>query len=199
MEQGSQEWKDARLGKITASRFSDVMAKGKGTEFGKTAYSYAYELIAEEFTGMQKEFSNAAMEWGTEHEVAARLKYQRETFNAIEQVGFIQKNVWVGCSPDGLVDNDGLIEIKCPYNSSIHMKNVSTKELPFEYKAQVQGELWVTDRIWCDFVSYDPRFKNNDISIIRINRDKEYIEELATKIAKFKNLIDSLKKPLKVS
>lgn len=193
MEQGSQEWLDAKLAKVSSSKISAITAKGKGAEFGAGAYTYAYELIAEEQTGQHKNFSNAALEWGTENEPGARIKYQRRTFNLVERVGFIEMSDWLGCSPDGFVGKDGIIEIKCPHNSAVHVKTVYTKKMPTEHNPQVQCVFMVTGRKWCDFVSYDPRNKKNDIVIIRVDRDEEYIKEMHDKAKKFKALVDSIK------
>ncbi len=191
--QGTEEWKKHRLGKCTASMFNILMGK----TFGKTVYNYAYELIAESLTGMQKEVSARPLEWGTEHEPDARFLYEHLTFTLVRQVGFAEYSDMIGCSPDGLIGDDGLQEIKCPYNSSNHVISLVTKEVPKIYKAQVQGNLWITDRQWCHFVSYDPRFpEGKQLIIIKSERDEAYIEMLKGKVFEFVKLVESLRRKL---
>lgn len=178
-EQGSQEWLDLRLGKATASRFSDVISKGVGRK------TYMLKLAAEYLTRQsQDNFKSSAMEWGTEHESMARANYELETGMEVSEVGFIQVSDWVGVSPDGLVGDDGLIEIKCP-NTNTHIETFLSGKMPTKHKPQVQGQLWATDRKWCDFVSFDPRLPRNQLFITRVNRDDEYIKTLVDGIDLF--------------
>lgn len=115
MEQGSDEWHQLRLGKVTASKMSDVLSKGRGTAPSKSAETYMMELLAERLTGEAKPFfENDAMRWGTETEPQARFMYELKSGNTVEEVAFIELNEFVGVSPDGLVGDDGMIEIKCP-------------------------------------------------------------------------------------
>jgi len=194
MIQGSVEWHEARLGKITASRFGDVLSKGRGTPFGKVAYAYAYELVAETLTGTWKEIYARPLEWGKEHEADARQLYQSETFNYVKEVGFELYDDMIGCSPDGLIGDDGCLEIKCPYDSTNHVRALETKNVPKIYVPQVQGQLMCLGRKWCNFVSYDPRFK--DISkraiFIPVERDEEYIKMLSSRLSEFKKIVKSI-------
>ena len=177
--QGGDEWKSIRCGKITMSRAKDVMAKGVGSAPSKTRQSYLYELASEIITGQAADsFTNAAMQHGTLYEPLARIEYEEREGLPVQQVGFVEVNERLGCSPDGLVGENGLLEIKCP-KTSTQIQYVLDGEFPSEYKAQVQGQLWVCEREWCDFVSFDPRIEGpSQYFKIRVNRDEEYIEKL---------------------
>ena len=159
IEQGSQEWHNLRLGVVTASRVKDVMTKGRGNSVSKTAESYMYELLAELMTGSAKPFfENDAMRWGTETEPQARAMYEIRNNVDVQQVAFIKSGECsnLGVSPDGLICDDGLIEIKCP--TTITQLKRSQSEKPYsDYYDQIQCQLWVSNRKWCDFVSFDPR------------------------------------------
>lgn len=122
IEQGSDEWLKMRLGKLTASKFADVMTKGRGDAPSKTRESYMYQIAAEILTGSpQDSFKNSAMDWGNECEPAARAAYELENDVDVVECAFIERDEWVGVSPDGLVNDDGLLEIKCP-NSTTQIK-----------------------------------------------------------------------------
>jgi len=192
-EQGSEEWIEARLGLVTASRFSDVLAKGQGI----TRKKYMIELAAERLTGLpQDSFSNSAMEWGTEHEAEAGKLYAAVNDCEIFRVGFFGGE-WVGASPDFLVGDEGEVEIKCP-NTTTHITNILANKMPTTYNAQVQGQMWITGRKWCDFVSYDPRLIARPILIIRVERNESYITNLAAQVDIFieelKELIAKIRK-----
>jgi putative phage-type endonuclease len=194
-EQGSPEWFLARLGKITASRFCDVMTNGRGKAASKTSESYMIELVGELLTGEFKQFVNAAVEWGSENEDRARQVYTWRTTNAVKQVGLatIEDMPNVGASSDGLIDDDGIIEIKCPYNSANHLQTILDREMPKQYEWQVQGQLWVLGREWCDFVSFDPRMpETHRMAVIRVERDDEKIETLAERIAIFRDRLSEM-------
>jgi len=199
IEQGSDEWLRLRLGKLTASRFADVISKGRGSAPSKTREAYMYQLAAEIITGEpQDSFTNKAMEWGNECEPRARAAYEIASGNNVEECAFITHSDWVGVSPDGLVGDDGLLEIKCP-NTVTQIKRVLANKPPAEYMAQIQGQLWVSGRKWCDFVSFDPRINTDaDYFCIRVERDEEYIEALESKCEIFvqdlKALIEKLSK-----
>jgi len=187
VEQRSEDWFRARCGKATASRFNDVMATLKSGGEAATRKNYRTQLVIERLTGIPTEtYTNGAMQWGVEFEPLAATMYEAETGNVIEEVGFEEHfELEAGASPDGLIGEDGLIEIKCP-NSATHIEYLKGKSLPKEYKAQVQGQLWITDRKWCDFVSYDPRMPANlQLFIVRVERDEEYIDELYREVVKF--------------
>jgi putative phage-type endonuclease len=199
-EQGSIEWLSLRLGKITASRVKDVLTKGRGTSPSKTAESYMMELIAEILTGNSKPFfENDAMRWGTETEPQARAMYAvNNDFVDVKEVAFVEHNEQVGISPDGLIGDDGLLEIKCP-NTTTQLKRALSDDYSADYKAQIQMQLWVTEREWCDFLSFDPRLDCAAGYLQqRVMRDEEYIEEMKTKVyafvEKMNNLIEQLTK-----
>jgi putative phage-type endonuclease len=175
MKQGTPEWLAARLGHVTASRFSDVLAKGKGI----TREKYLIQIVCERLTGLsQPEYVNGAMEWGTEQEPFARMAYEVKTQAIVQEVGFIKHPTMarVGGSPDGLIGDNGGVQIKCP-SSHVHIATIRNG-MPSEHRAQVQGEMAVTNRTWWDFVSYDPRMPEPlQLYIERIKRDDDYIEQ----------------------
>jgi len=195
--QGSPEWHEARMGKITGTGFHKVLSKK-----GNTRKHYMRELILERKTGISTEsFTNAEMEWGTQNEPMAREYYEKVNYGRvkIKQVGFINYQPesqaervefaeYVGVSPDGLVEtleaDDGVIEIKCP-NTSTHLGYMASRILPSKYKSQVQGILWVTKRKWCDFISFDPRVEKQPFCCINVKRDEEYINNLKQEVSKF--------------
>lgn len=187
VDQGSEEWLKIRLGKITASRMKDLMSNGRGGAPSKTSESYMMELIAERLTGLSKPFfENAAMRWGTETEPMARDMYTvNNDFVEVEQVAFIELNEFVGVSPDGLVGDCGLIEIKAP-ETTTQLKRAMSKDYSSDYKAQIQMQLWVSEREWCDFVSYDPRISCGASYLQeRVFRDEEYIQIMKSKTDEF--------------
>lgn len=157
--QGSAEWFAARLGRVTASRVADVIAKTK-TGYGASRKNYLAELVLERLTGKAEEgFTSSAMQWGTDNEPDARSAYQFEKNTRVVQVGFVAHPhiAMTGASPDGLVDDDGLLEIKCP-NSATHLDTLRTSTIPARYITQMNWQMACTGRQWCDFVSFDPRF-----------------------------------------
>jgi putative phage-type endonuclease len=178
MPQGEEAWFAIKLGKVSASVFSNAIAGGAG----KTRTTLMRKLIAERMTNEpQESFSNSSMDRGIEVEPEARKYYEMVNDCIVKEVGFVELNEDIGVSPDGLVGEDGLLEIKCP-NSANHIGYILDNKLPSTYKAQVQGQLWVTGRKWCDFVSYDPRVSKRPYWAIRVNRDEKYIAELDVKI-----------------
>ena len=198
IKQGSDEWLELRLGKVTASRLSDVIAKGRGSNPSKTRESYMLQLAAEILTGdAQDGYTNKYMEWGNQCEPQARSMYEFDSGNDVEEIAFVKVDDWFGVSPDGLVGDDGLIEIKCP-KTTTQIERFLKSEFPSEYKAQVQGQLLATGRDWCDFVSFDPRINGEaQYFCIRVGRDEEYIKELGEKIQLFiselKTMLEKLK------
>lgn len=187
--QGSDEWLKLRLGLVSASRFKDLMSapRSKSELFSATSKSYMLELIAEILTGEQKEVSGKALEWGSNNEKSAQIEYAFEQGVTVDEIGIcLTDDRQVGASPDGFIGSDGGLEIKCPYNSANHIATVVSGEMPKEHMAQVQGNLWVNDRLWWDFVSYDPRIEGSGrLFIIRIYRDEEYIAKLQEKLTAF--------------
>ena len=184
IEQGSPEWLQLRCGVVTASNFTAVLSKGT------TRKTYLMKLVAERLTGeVPESFSNKAMQWGTDHEPMARANYELETGACVNEIAFIAVDDWVGVSPDGLIGDDGLIEIKCP-NTTTHIETFLSNKMPTKHKPQVQGQLWASGRQWCDFVSYDPRLPGKELFISRVVRDDDYIAELEAGINKF---VDEMK------
>lgn len=194
-EQGSPEWFLARLGKVTASRFADVMTKGRGGSASKTSQSYMMELIGERLTGEFKQIVNAAVSWGADNEDKARQLYEWRTENIVTQVGLatIDGMPSVGASTDGLIEEDGVLEIKCPFNSANHLQTIVERNVPSNYEWQVQGQMWVLNKEWCDFVSYDPRMPDTHcIAVIRVERDQEKIDTLAERVGLFCERMEEL-------
>lgn len=171
-EQNSPEWFEARLGMVTASNFSKVLAGGQG----KTRRSYMLQLAAERLTKERTEgYTNAAMEWGNETEPQARAAYELFQEVNVELIGFCKTDDWVGCSPDAFVGDEGLLEIKCP-TTTTQISRFIDDVFPISYKAQVQGQLLGTGRQWCDFVSFDPRIAGKaQYFCKRVERDEDYI------------------------
>jgi putative phage-type endonuclease len=185
--QGSDEWKALRLGKVTASRVADVVAKTK-SGYSASRANYAAQLIAERLTGTVAEsYTNAAMQHGTETEPEARDAYCFYQGVTVEEVGFVPhpKIDQAGASPDGLVVADGLVEIKCP-NTATHLETLLGQAVPGKYETQMQFQMACTGRQWCDFVSYDPRMPENmRLFIKRLPRDDKRISELEDEVAGF--------------
>jgi predicted phage-related endonuclease len=186
--QGSGEWLRERAGKVTASRFKDVLAKKKdGTPMQKRE-DYLWELVTERLTGSAADhFASTAMQWGSDNEALARMAYEAQTGAMCEEVGFIlhPDHEGVGGSPDSLIGMDGGWEGKCPFNSAVHLQTI-LGGMPEEHRAQVQGLMWITGRAWWDFTSYDPRLPAPfDLYVERIPRDDAFIEKLAEEIDAF--------------
>lgn len=185
--QGSDEWKALRLGKVTASRVADVIAKTK-TGYSASRANYMAQLIAERLTDTVAEaYTNAAMQHGTETEPEARAAYEFYQGVTVEQVAFVPhpKIDQAGCSPDGLVGDDGLVEIKCP-NTATHLETLLGQAVPAKYETQMQFQMSCTGRKYCDFVSYDPRMPENmRLFIKRVNRDDKTIAAIESEIASF--------------
>jgi putative phage-type endonuclease len=191
IEQGSPEWHQIRLGKVTASRVADIVAKTK-TGYSTSRANYAAQLICERLTGVPTEtFTSAAMQWGTDMEPEARLAYEFNRVAKVDQVAFVPHPSIAdsGCSPDGLVGTDGLVEIKCPITAT-HIETLTGKAVPVKYVAQIQWQLACTGRQWCDFVSYDPRMPEAmQFFCVRVHRVPEIIEELEKEVITFLNEI----------
>jgi putative phage-type endonuclease len=186
--QGSPEWKALRCGKVTASKVADVVAKTAKGAYGASRANYLAQLIAERLTGTQAEtFTNAAMQHGTETEPEARDAYSFYQGVTVEQVAFVPhpKIDQAGASPDGLVGDDGLVEIKCP-NTATHLETLLGQAVPAKYADQMQFQMACTGRQWCDFVSYDPRMPEHmRLFVRRVARDEARITHLETEIASF--------------
>lgn len=175
--QGSPEWFAQRLGRVTASRLVDVLAKLKTGEAAARA-NYRAELVAERLTGKAAEsFTNAAMKWGTDCEPLARAAYEAEFGVLVDEVGMIQHPSieWAGASPDGLVGPDGLLEIKCP-STKTHIDTLLSGNAPSQYIPQMMWQMACTGRAWVDFVSFDPRLPADmQMFVKRVHRDNDLI------------------------
>ena len=184
VEQGSPEWFAARLGRPTGSVYSDVLAKGKGVTRGNLKVKLALEIV----TGRQGATfkKTGAMLDGTEREPFARALYESSRNVFVDEVGFCQHDtIFTGVSPDGLIGADGMVEIKCP-TDAVHRDYMLRMDEPPEYRAQIQGQLWVTGRKWCDFCSYHPEFPENARLIVRrVLRDEAYIQTLEAAVLQF--------------
>jgi putative phage-type endonuclease len=187
IEQRSEAWFQARLGKVTASAVADVLAKTK-TGVSASRGNYLIKLAIQRVTGqIEESYTNEAMQWGIDNEDQARVAYEVASGNFVDQVGFVDHEIidWFGCSPDGLVDTDGLVEIKCP-NSATHWEYFKTKEVPKKYFIQMQAQMSCTGRKWCDFVSFDPRMpERSQLLIIRVPRDNTFIDLMETEVMEF--------------
>lgn len=187
MEQRSDEWFAARCGKVTASRVSDVVSRTK-SGYSASRANYMAELLIERITGKPAEkFQSPAMEWGTKVEEQARSAYETSSGLLVIETGFVPHSIIpnTGASPDGLLGEDGLVEIKCP-NSATHLETILDAEIPGRYQTQMLWQMACTGRKWCDFVSYDPRMPDGmQIFIRRFERDDEKIEQLEAEVMKF--------------
>lgn len=191
--QGSQEWLAMRLGKVTASRVADVVARTK-SGYGASRANYMAQLIAERLTGTAPDgFSNAAMQWGTDMEPQARAAYEFHTDADVVEIGFVDhpKILMSGASPDGLVGTDGLVEIKCP-NTATHLETLLTGTVPTKYETQMFWQMACTGRMWCDFASYDPRLPPSmALFVKRLEWDGARINELETEVKGFLSELES--------
>lgn len=196
--QGSPEWHAIRLGKVTASRVADLMAKTK-TGWGASRKNYMAELIAERLTGVAADsYTNSAMQWGIDTEPHARAAYEFFGEAAVQTVGFVghPKIMMAGASPDGLVGPEGLVEIKCP-NTATHIDTLLAKEVPSKYIPQMQFQMACSGRGWCDFVSFDPRMPERlRLFVKRVPRDPAYIAEMETAVVEFLAELDATIKAL---
>ena len=192
--QGTPEWLAARLGIPTASGFDRIITT-KG-EPSKQAQKYMYQLAAERITGAKEEgYQNGVMQRGMEMEAEARAMYEFITGNEVKTVGvcYPDEKKAYGCSPDGLVNSDGLVEIKCP-TSPVHVAYLLSGELPAEYFQQVQGQLLVTGRKYVDFFSFYPGIKP---LLVRVDRDEIFIKALDAELRVFCKKLDEVTKKLK--
>lgn len=194
ISQGSDAWKQLRLGKITASRIADVMSKTK-SGYGAGRKNYMTQLMIERLTGTVAEsYTNAAMQWGVDVEPQARDAYESDTGVLVQEVGFVPHPSIerAGASPDGLVGDDGLIEIKCP-NTATHIKTLLGASIDRKYILQMQWQMACTDRQWCDFISFDPRMPEElQYHCRRVKRDDDLIAEISREVQAFLIELDSM-------
>jgi putative phage-type endonuclease len=192
MDQGTEEWFTIRIGKVTASRVADVIAKTK-TGYSATRDNYMAQLVCERLTGQKSEsFTNAAMQHGTDTEPLARAAYEALRDVLVDEVGFVPHPTieMAGASPDGLVGEDGLLEIKCP-NTATHIETLLSQSVPGKYNTQMQFQMACTGRQWCDFVSFDNRLPEElQLFVKRVPRDNEFIKQMEDEVVKFLNELD---------
>ena len=187
IEQRSPEWFASRLGKVTASRVADVIAKTK-SGYSASRDNYMAQLICERLTGQQGEsFTNAAMTWGTETEPLARSAFEAYADVMVEEVGFVPHPSieMSGASPDGLVGLFGMLEIKCP-NTATHIDTLLSQTVPGKYITQMQWQMRCCERQWCEFVSFDPRLPQDlQLFVKRVEFDPEYVAMLEKEVIQF--------------
>lgn len=187
IEQRSSDWFATRCGKLTASRLADALAKTK-TGWGASRANYAAQLVAERLTGaVEQSYTNAAMQWGIEQEAAARDCYAFDQGASVVEVGFIDHPTiaMTGASPDGLVGDEGMLEIKCP-GTAKHIATLTGTAIEDRYVKQMQWQMACAGRQWCDFVSYDPRMPvEMQLLVRRVPRDDVLIADLEAGAAEF--------------
>lgn len=187
-------WLEQRRGRFTSSEIWKLMTdpKSKSAEFSETALTYIYEKVGERLTGYDSgHFDNEATTWGHTQEPNARMWYTRLQNVEVEETGFVEYDEFLGGSPDGLVGEDGLIEIKCPFKSSVHISHVLIKDEP-DFKKEFKNHYWqvkcnilVTGRKWCDFVSYDPRLNHDKgLFVFRVYLIDEEKAEILSRVEK---------------
>lgn len=190
--QGEPEWFIARCGVATASRFGSIMATIKSGEAAERR-NYKTDLVVERLTGRPVDgFTTQAMRQGIEREPLARNAYEIHSGELVEQVGFCRlEDLDAGASPDGLVSEDGGLEIKCPERSA-HLRYLQQDMEPPEYTWQIQGAMWITGRAWWDFVSWNPDFPEHlQLIVRRIKRNDEAIKKLEAEVRKFLAEVDA--------
>ncbi len=188
MPQGSDEWFEVRRGIVTASEFGTLPMQGRGGGDSKTRRTYMLKLMGERLTGdPMYRYTNDHMERGHDQEPAARELYAFQTDLEPQAVGFI-KNGSVGCSPDSIVGDKGMVEIKTKL-AHLHLDVLLGDAVPNEHMAQIQGQLWVAEREWCDFVSYCPKLP---LFVKRVHRDEAFIERIAKAVDLFERELVTL-------
>lgn len=189
-EQGSDEWFKIRLGKLTASKAQAISAGGAGLD------TLVFEKVAELLTGkMKPPYTSIDIERGNEMELVARNSYELDSVDLVKQVGFVELDEFVGCSPDGLVGDKGLVEIKCK-NDANFAKYLYDRKVDPAHMWQMQMQMLVTERQWCDYVVFNDNFENSTV-ITRIERNKKDIEKLKVGlelgVTKIKGILDKIK------
>lgn len=202
MSGNERDWKRMRLGKVTSSRFGDLMKSGRKKDELWSAAGLAYMdgLVCERLGGQLPEISSAAIDWGNKHELLALQEYSDRVDHEVHPnpFSYFSYNEDIGGTPDAFAGNsaDGCVEVKCPYNGARHIRTLRTREVPEEYIWQVHGHMMVAAKQWCDFVSFDPRLTNKEarLVIITVPRNEEKIEELRCKTAQ---AVEHIKKLIK--
>ena len=192
-EQRSPEWYAQRLGKVTASRVGDALGRTK-TGWSACRDNYRMQLVVERLTGDPvPAFVNSAMEWGVNTEPLARIAYAAATGRMVTETGFFDhpEIAMSGASPDGLVGDDGMVEIKCP-TTATHVETLLGAEIDPKHLKQMHWQMACTGRLWCDYVSYDPRVPTElQLHVRRVDRDDKLIAELEAGIRDFLAEVDS--------
>lgn len=200
MQQQSEEWFAARIGRVTASRVKDVMAKGRGKEPSATRRNYMMELLCERLTGNRTEgFTSAAMQRGTELEPFARMAYELDRGIMTTETGLILHPVidGFGASPDGLSGEIGLLEIKCP-NTATHIATLQSGQHDAQYEWQMLAQMSCTGRAWCDFVSFDDRLPEPlQYACFRFERDDSRINDMEAEIRAFLEELAELERDMR--
>jgi putative phage-type endonuclease len=200
LEQRSPEWFAERLGKVTASRIGDILATIRNGSWAASRKHYAAQLVTERLTNKPPEpFTNEFIEWGIEQEVPAKEAYIKRTGSRVEDVGMVlhPRIASAGASPDGLVGEDGLIEIKCP-TTATHIETILGGELNEKYRLQMMWQMACTGRQWCDYVSFDPRLPDDmSLFIQRVDRDEEEIAYIEEHVERFLVEVEETVKKLK--
>jgi putative phage-type endonuclease len=190
--QRTETWFADRCGKATASAIYKIMARTK-SGYGADRANYHAQLVTERLTGTVAEsYSNAAMAWGVETEAQARAAYEFTQGVGVMETGFIAHPsiAWAGASPDGLIGDDGCLEIKCP-NSATHIATLTGANIDRKYVLQVHFQMMCTERLWCDFVSFDPRLPlEMQLHVERVQRDPELTTEIESEVSKFLAEVD---------
>ncbi|MBH9537491.1 lambda exonuclease family protein [Novosphingopyxis sp. YJ-S2-01] len=193
IEQRTDDWFSIRCGKVTASKLAAVMAKLRDGKPGADRKNYMAQLVAERLTGnVEQSYMNAAMQWGVDQEASAREAYEFERGVTVAEIGFvIHPDIPnAGASPDGLVGDDGLVEIKCP-NTATHIETLRGGNIDGRYIKQMQWQMACTGRQWCDFASYDPRLPvEMQLYVQRVDRDDDMIAEMEAEVRAFLTELD---------
>ena len=191
--QRSPEWFAARCGSLGASQLADALAKTK-SGWGASRANLRAKLVVERLTGQQEEsFTSAAMLWGVEKEEEARIAYSFLTGRNVVEVGLYKHPTIIGshASPDGLVDDDGCLEIKCP-NSATHIETLKSNQVSHKYLLQMQWQMACADRQWCDFVSFDPRMPDHLMLYVqRVERDNDMLAILEAEVSTFLSEVEA--------
>ncbi len=190
-ESKREEWMAQRAGRFTCSRFGDLMQRDKSKDFnsfGQKAMAYLRQKYAEKL-GSFHSFDASSLRWGRDNEAAAIVAYEETTGRLVDsephRLLVHPEADFIAGTPDGLVYTDGTLEVKCPFNPAEHIQTLLLGEVPKQYEWQVHGHMLVTNRRWCDFVSFDPRMDPEEprrLLIIRVNRDEDKLKKLKARL-----------------
>jgi len=185
IEQGTEEWQSLRAGRVGGSSCAALLVNGKSNNgLGKGAMTLVYRKAAEYIAGKEETYTNAAMKRGNELEPLARRRYEDEFFVSVQEVGYISKGDYLGVSPDGLVGDEGSIEIKCPGVAKF-VEFADTLEIPNDHYAQMQWLMWLSDRIWCDYCVYHPDFEPFGLIVKRVETDHAMMYRFSEQVPKY--------------